>query len=110
MWTAANLRPSPLTKWSTTVDEQRRREYWGKNLRLMLGLLIVWFIVSFVFGIFLVETLNDYTLLGAPLGFWFAQQGSIITFVGLILIYCLRMDKVDDEFGVSERDEEGERL
>lgn len=76
----------------------------------MLVLLIIWFAVSYVFGIFLVDTLNQWTFLDAPLGFWFAQQGSIITFVVLILVYAMSMDRIDDEFGVSERDEEGERL
>jgi putative solute:sodium symporter small subunit len=47
---------------------------------------------------------------GFPLGFWFAQQGSIYTFVVLILVYALLMDRLDDRFGVSERDEEGRRL
>lgn len=75
----------------------------------MVLLLAVWFLVSYVCGIFLVETLNQWTFLNAPLGFWFAQQGSIITFVVLILIYAMSMDRIDDEFGVSERDERGER-
>ncbi len=92
------------------MDDQRRADYWRRNLRLMITLLVIWFIVSFGFSIFLVEALNDFSILGAPLGFWFAQQGSIITFVILILVYALRMDKLDDEFGVSERDEQGERL
>lgn len=92
------------------MDEQRRGEYWRRNLRLMLTLLIIWFLVSFVFSIFLVETLNQFTILGAPLGFWFAQQGSIITFVLLILVYAVSMDRLDDEFGVAERDDEGGRL
>lgn len=92
------------------MDEQRRREYWSKNLRLMLTLLVIWALVSFGFSILLVEPLNEFSILGAPLGFWFAQQGSIMTFVVLILVYALRMDQIDDEFGVSERDESGERL
>ncbi len=92
------------------MDDQRRADYWRRNLRLMLTLLIIWFVVSFGFSIFLVETLNQFSILGAPLGFWFAQQGSIMTFVVLILVYALMMDRLDDEFGVSERDEQGERL
>lgn len=75
----------------------------------MTTLLIIWFVVSFLFGILLVEPLNNIVIAGFPLGFWFAQQGSIYVFVLLILVYALRMDKLDDEFGVSERDEGGRR-
>lgn len=91
------------------MDEHQRRAYWKRNLRLIISLLAVWFVVSYGFGIILVETLNQWTILNMPLGFWFAQQGSIFVFVVLILIYALSMDKLDDEFGVSERDEQGRR-
>ncbi|AEG43821.1 DUF4212 domain-containing protein [Isoptericola variabilis] len=87
-----------------------RREYWRKNLRLMVVLLSIWFVVSFVCGVLLIEPLNGVVILGFPLGLWFAQQGSIYTFVILVGVYALRMDKLDDEFGVSERDGEGNRL
>jgi putative solute:sodium symporter small subunit len=95
---------------SPPVDDSWRREYWRRNLRLMVILLSIWFIVSFVCGILLVEQLNEIVINGFPLGFWFAQQGSIYTFVLLILVYALRMDRLDDEFGVSERDGNGRRL
>ncbi len=91
-------------------DNGWRQEYWKRNLRLMVTLLVIWFIVSFGFGILLVEQLNAFVFAGFPLGFWFAQQGSIYTFVVLILVYALRMDRLDSEFGVDERDEEGRRL
>lgn len=91
------------------MNESQRQEYWRRNLRLMVILLTIWFVVSFGAGILLVEALNKFSFLNMPLGFWFAQQGSIITFVVLILIYALRMDKLDDEFGVAERDEAGRR-
>ena len=84
--------------------------YWKKNLRTLLILLFVWFLVSFGFGIILVEPLNQFKIGGYPLGFWFAQQGSIYTFVILIFVYAKRMDRLDDEFGVAERDEEGRRM
>jgi putative solute:sodium symporter small subunit len=87
-----------------------RQEYWKKNLRLMVVLLSIWFVVSFVCGILLIEQLNTIVILGFPLGLWFAQQGSIYTFIVLILVYTLRMDRLDDEFGVAERDGEGNRL
>jgi putative solute:sodium symporter small subunit len=87
-----------------------RQEYWKKNLRLMVVLLSIWFVVSFVCGILLIEQLNTIVIAGFPLGLWFAQQGSIYTFIILILVYTLRMDRLDDEYGVAERDEEGKRL
>ena len=83
--------------------EDWRRRYWKENVRLLVVLLIIWFLVSFVFGILLVEPLNEIVIAGFPLGFWFAQQGSIYTFVLLILVYALWMDRIDKEFGVEER-------
>ena len=91
------------------MNDAQRQAYWRRNLRLMVSLLAVWFIVSYGAGILFVEQLNRLSLLNVPLGFWFAQQGSIITFVVLILVYALRMDRLDDEFGVGERDAEGRR-
>ncbi|WHS27134.1 DUF4212 domain-containing protein [Auritidibacter ignavus] len=86
-------------------DNGWRQRYWKKNLRLMIVLLIIWFTVSFGFGILLIEPLNNIVILGFPLGMWFAQQGSIYTFVLLILVYALWMDRIDREFGVSEVDQ-----
>lgn len=91
-------------------DTSWRREYWRRNLRLMVVLLAIWFAVSFGCGILLVDQLNNVVINGFPLGFWFAQQGSIYVFVLLILVYALFMDRLDDRFGVSERDGEGRRL
>ena len=88
------------------MDESQRREYWRTNLRLMAILLGVWFCVSYLFGILLVVPLNSIVINGFPLGFWFAQQGSIITFVILIAIYVWRMDKLDAEYGIDEYEEE----
>src|SRR5919106_1256940 len=78
------------------MDESQRREYWRTNLRLMAVLLAVWFVVSYLFGILLVQPLNNIVINGFPLGFWFAQQGSIVTFVVLIGIYVWRMDRLDE--------------
>lgn len=90
-------------------DNGWRKEYWRRNLRLMVILLAIWFVVSFGFGILLIEPLNEIVIFGFPLGLWFAQQSSIYTFVILILVYAKLMDRLDDEYGVSERDEEGRR-
>lgn len=89
-----------------TVDEHQRREYWRRNLRLMAVLLAIWALVSFGAGILFVEPLNEVVVAGFPLGFWFAQQGSIITFVILIAVYVTRMDKLDAEYGIDEYEEE----
>ncbi|MFP5334025.1 MAG: DUF4212 domain-containing protein [Actinomycetes bacterium] len=88
------------------MDDTQRQAYWRRNLRLMAVLLAVWALVSFGAGIVFVEPLNQLSILGVPLGFWFAQQGSILTFVVLIAIYVWRMDKLDDEFGITEYEEE----
>lgn len=80
----------------------RMSEYWKKNLRTLWILLTVWFIVSFGFGIILAEPLNQIKIGGYPLGFWFAQQGSIYTFIILIFVYVVRMNKLDKEFDVNE--------
>ncbi len=77
-------------------------QYWRANLRLVSTLLVIWFIVSYLFGIILVEPLNSISLGGYPLGFWFAQQGSIYTFVALIFIYVWKMGQLDRKYDVHE--------
>ncbi len=72
--------------------------YWRTNLKLVGGLLVVWFLVSYGAAILFVEPLNTIHLGGFPLGFWFAQQGAILVFIALILAYCLTMDRVDAEY------------
>ena len=80
----------------------QKADYWSANLRLIALCLAIWFVVSFVFGIILVEPLNNISLGGYKLGFWFAQQGSIYTFLVLIFVYAWRMNKLDREFDVHE--------
>lgn len=82
-----------------------KKIYWRKNIRLTLSLLSVWFVAGYILSILLAPWLNTFQVLGGPLGFWFAQNGAIYIFVTLILIYCIRMNKLDDEFErESERD------
>ncbi|MCC5835657.1 MAG: DUF4212 domain-containing protein [Opitutales bacterium] len=71
--------------------------YWRKNLRLMIGLLIIWAIAGLGCGVLWADFLNEWSLFdtGYPLGFWFAQQGSILIFVLLILIYAVAMNRLD---------------
>ncbi len=77
-------------------------DYWKANLRLVVFCLVIWFVVSYLFGIILVEPLNAIRLGGYKLGFWFAQQGSIYTFVALIFFYAWRMNKLDQQYNVHE--------
>jgi len=77
-------------------------QYWRANLSLLAKLLVVWFTVSFGFGILLADILNTFSFFGFKLGFWFAQQGSIYVFVVLIFIYAIKMKKIDRDFGVED--------
>lgn len=76
--------------------------YWRANLRLIAALLAIWFTVSFGFGIVFSDYLNQFTLFGFKLGFWWAQQGSIFVFVILIFVYSSLMQRLDRRFGVSD--------
>jgi len=77
-------------------------QYWKANLRLLVICLTIWFVVSYLFGIILVNQLNAIRIGGMGLGFWFAQQGSIYVFVALIFVYAWRMNKLDRQFNVHE--------
>ena len=83
-------------------EQKSRQDYWKANLRLMALCLAIWFVVSYLFGIVLVDQLNAISLGGYQLGFWFAQQGSIYVFVVLIFFYAWRMNKLDRQFDVHE--------
>jgi putative solute:sodium symporter small subunit len=82
------------------MDKDKRQSYWRANTALIRNLLIVWALVSLVFSILLVEPLNTVHLGRVPLGFWMAQQGSILTFVVLIFIYASQMDRLDRKYGM----------
>lgn len=86
---------SPLT-------EEKSKEYWRRNLSLMVKLMVIWFVVSFGCGIIFVDVLNQIQIGGYKLGFWFAQQGSIYVFVLLIFTYVLIMNRLDRRYGVEE--------
>jgi putative solute:sodium symporter small subunit len=84
------------------MSDKDLKKYWRKNLSYLLILLSIWFLVSYVFGIFLVDELNAIRLGGFKLGFWFAQQGAIYVFVILIFVYIWLMNRLDREFDVYE--------
>ena len=88
-------------------EDTEATRYWRTNLKLVGGLLALWFLVSYGAAILFVEPLNTIHLGGFPLGFWFAQQGSILVFIGLILVYCLRMDRIDAAYREDASDDEG---
>jgi putative solute:sodium symporter small subunit len=83
-------------------SDEKAKAYWRENLKLMLTLLVIWFVVSFGCGILLVDVLNAIKLGGFKLGFWFAQQGSIYVFVVLIFVYVAKMNKLDKKYNVHE--------
>jgi putative solute:sodium symporter small subunit len=90
-----------------TSRDRSPREYWRRNIRYVGLLLAVWFLVSYGAGILFVEPLNGVRIPGTgfPLGFWFAQQGSMYVFVVLIFVYVVLMNRLDREFDVDEGDE-----
>ena len=83
--------------------QQRANAYWKENLRYLLILLIIWFLVSYGAGILFKDALNTIRLGGFKLGFWFAQQGSIYVFVILIFVYVRLMNKLDKKYGYDEK-------
>ncbi len=85
-----------------STEDTSGEAYWKANRRLMAICLVIWFIVSFGFGIILRPVLDTIHIGGYPLGFWFAQQGSIYAFVGLIFFYVQRMAVLDRKFDVHE--------
>ena len=80
--------------------------YWQANIRLVLGLLFIWFLVSFGCGILFVDFLDQFHFFGFKLGFWFAQQGSIFVFVILIFVYINRIKKLEQIFDKDKSAEE----
>ncbi|PCI66852.1 MAG: hypothetical protein COB38_09890 [Gammaproteobacteria bacterium] len=84
-------------KTNSSLDSKSNL-YWKENIKLIFICLSIWFIVSFGFGIIWVDWLNQFRIAGFKLGFWFAQQGSIYTFLLLIFFYINRMNKLDSKY------------
>ncbi|MEM1136502.1 MAG: DUF4212 domain-containing protein [Bacteroidota bacterium] len=85
------------------MEKDSRKLYWKKNITYLFILLSIWFVVSYGFGILLAPSLDSIKIGGFKLGFWFAQQGSIYTFVILIFVYVILMNKLDQKFDVDEK-------
>ena len=82
------------------ADKIDRKAYWATTKRLTIKLLAIWFLVSFGAGILFREYLDKFSFGGAPLGFWFAQNGAIYVFVCLIFYYCWAMNRIEKKFGI----------
>ena len=83
--------------------EDRNKKYWKANLKIVLSLLLIWFLASFGFGIILSESLDKIKIGGFKLGFWFAQQGSIYIFVVIIFLYVWLMKRLDEKFSKKDK-------
>ena len=81
------------------MENDNKKRYWRENVRYLTILLVIWFLVSYCAGILFVDQLNTIKMGGFPLGFWFAQQGSIYVFVILIFVYVRIMNKLDHKYG-----------
>ncbi len=84
------------------MNKSKNKAYWKTNLKYLAILLSIWFLVSYGFGILLVDELNTIRIGGFKLGFWFAQQGSIYVFVILIFVYVRLMNRLDKKYDVDE--------
>lgn len=85
-----------------SLPTEKANAYWQANLKLMLKLLLIWFVVAYGCSILFVDLLNTIQIGGYKLGFWFAQQGSMYVFVALIFYYAKKIGDLDREFGVEE--------
>ncbi|MBU3029322.1 DUF4212 domain-containing protein [Paracoccus marinaquae] len=83
-------------------DRQSSNAYWQANLRIIYVCMVIWALVSYGFGIILRPLVEGIRIGGTDLGFWFAQQGSILVFIVLIFFYAARMNKLDRDHGVDE--------
>ena len=86
--------------------DKRNKEYWDSNLKIVSVLLVIWFLVSFGFGILFSDLLDQIKIGGFKLGFWFAQQGSIYFFVLLIFVYIYLMNKLDKKYFPESKEDE----
>lgn len=84
------------------LGSDQAQAYWKANLRLITILLVTWAVVSYGAGILFAPMLNNFYVGSLPMGFWFAQQGSMVIFIILIFVYAFLMDKTDKQFGVEE--------
>jgi putative solute:sodium symporter small subunit len=84
------------------IDKEVAQAYWKANLRLIVVCLVVWAFTAYGLSMFLRPVLAGITLGGVDIGFWFSQQGSILTFIALVFFYSWRMNQIDKQFGMGE--------
>lgn len=85
------------------MRQEQQDAYWKENLGYIIGVLVIWFLVSYFAGILVANHLDANLRIGGfPLGFWFANQGSIVIFVILIFVYVALMNRLDKKYGVFE--------
>lgn len=84
------------------ASDNNAKAYWSATLGLLTKVLVIWFLVSYGAGILFADALNGIKLGGYPVGFWFAQQGSIYVFIALIFWYAKKMGDIDRKFGMHE--------
>ena len=84
------------------LTEQQKQEYWSYNIKLTTILLVIWFVVTYIISGLMAGWLNQYVILGFPLGYYMAAQGSLAIFVVEIAIYALLMNRLDLKYGIRE--------
>ena len=84
------------------VNNESKKKYWKDNIKLVCSCLLIWFLVSLGFSVLLVDILNSFSFFGFKLDFWFAQQGSVITFIIIIFFYAYKMNKLDKKYNLEE--------
>jgi putative solute:sodium symporter small subunit len=84
------------------LTDRQKEEYWGYNVRLTVILLVIWFVVTYIISGLMAGWLNQYTVLGFPLGYYMAAQGSLAIFVIEIAVYAKLMNRKDEEYGIQE--------
>ncbi|MBR9827692.1 MAG: DUF4212 domain-containing protein [Oceanospirillales bacterium] len=85
-----------------SAQNESARSYWRENLRIIMTYMVIWFAASYGCGILFVDELDQIQFFGFPLGFWFAQQGAIYVFIGLIWAYVFSMNRLDEKYDVHE--------
>ena len=86
------------------MNQEQTKEYWRRNIRIVMVMLAIWFLVSYGAGLIFAPVLNQIEIAGFRLGFWFAQQGAIYIFVAMGFVYAALMNRLDKEFDVHEGD------
>ena len=91
-----------MSEDSQGMTREKAQAYWKENIRIISILLAIWAVVSYGFGIILAPWLNQFSVGNLPMGFWFAQQGSLYVFIIEIFVYAYIMDRIDKKYGVHE--------